>query len=211
MRAWLGCDGWPWVEVCSPSPSSTRGDGRRGAAHVEEGSPVATLLRTYIRHLDHPHLETRLPFAQTCSAQVHRSFLTPCCFFPLSTTAMTQSDHFPRAPSPYPPAFPAPSLASSKRSSSTRSQLSVDAVTPADGQSIQDFARSSQKPKDTMVGRPPALDRRNSLASLSVAHDPNDAYDDDPTWPSGWRPYTCLLGGFFLMFNSWGLVCDAVV
>lgn len=59
-----------------------------------------------------------------------------------------------------------------------------------------------------MPTRPKAPDRRNSLASLSVAQNPNDAYDDEPTWPSGWRPYTCLLGGFFLMFNSWGLVRD---
>ncbi|KAJ4987337.1 hypothetical protein SVAN01_07207 [Stagonosporopsis vannaccii] len=30
--------------------------------------------------------------------------------------------------------------------------------------------------------------------------------DDEPDWPRTWRAYACLLGCFFLMFNSWGLV-----
>jgi hypothetical protein len=29
---------------------------------------------------------------------------------------------------------------------------------------------------------------------------------DEPKWPSDWRAYRCLFGGFLLMFNSWGLV-----
>ena len=29
---------------------------------------------------------------------------------------------------------------------------------------------------------------------------------DEPEWPRSWRAYACLLGCFFLMFNSWGLV-----
>ncbi|CAN9087848.1 unnamed protein product [Alternaria alternata] len=29
---------------------------------------------------------------------------------------------------------------------------------------------------------------------------------DEPNWPQSWRAYACLLGCFFLMFNSWGLV-----
>jgi MCP family monocarboxylic acid transporter-like MFS transporter 10 len=29
---------------------------------------------------------------------------------------------------------------------------------------------------------------------------------DEPDWPTSWRAYACLLGCFFLMFNSWGLV-----
>lgn len=35
---------------------------------------------------------------------------------------------------------------------------------------------------------------------------PLQALDDEPTWPKTWRAYACLLGCFFLMFNSWGLV-----
>lgn len=39
---------------------------------------------------------------------------------------------------------------------------------------------------------------------------PNPSYPpsqaDEPTWPKGWRPWTCLFGCFLLMFNSWGLV-----
>jgi hypothetical protein len=49
------------------------------------------------------------------------------------------------------------------------------------------------------------LYRRNSLASLSVARDPNQPLGEQK-WPRGWTPYTCLLSGFLLMFNSWGLV-----
>jgi MCP family monocarboxylic acid transporter-like MFS transporter 10 len=29
---------------------------------------------------------------------------------------------------------------------------------------------------------------------------------EDLDWPRTWRAYACLLGCFFLMFNSWGLV-----
>jgi MCP family monocarboxylic acid transporter-like MFS transporter 10 len=29
---------------------------------------------------------------------------------------------------------------------------------------------------------------------------------EEPDWPRTWRAYACLLGCFFLMFNSWGLV-----
>ncbi|KAJ4365846.1 hypothetical protein N0V83_008467 [Neocucurbitaria cava] len=29
---------------------------------------------------------------------------------------------------------------------------------------------------------------------------------NEPDWPRSWRAYACLLGCFFLMFNSWGLV-----
>ncbi|EFQ87132.1 hypothetical protein PTT_17489 [Pyrenophora teres f. teres 0-1] len=29
---------------------------------------------------------------------------------------------------------------------------------------------------------------------------------EEPDWPRSWRAYACLLGCFFLMFNSWGLV-----
>lgn len=32
------------------------------------------------------------------------------------------------------------------------------------------------------------------------------ATSEDPTWPSGWRPWLCLFGCFLLMFDSWGLV-----
>lgn len=49
--------------------------------------------------------------------------------------------------------------------------------------------------------------RRDSLGSLSVAAEPQAwTESDEPTWPKGWRPYACLLGGFLLMFNSWGIV-----
>lgn len=30
--------------------------------------------------------------------------------------------------------------------------------------------------------------------------------DNEPDWPTDWRAYTALVGCFFLMFNSWGIV-----
>jgi len=44
-----------------------------------------------------------------------------------------------------------------------------------------------------------------SLAALSVAADPR-VDPREPAWPRDWRAYTCLFGGFLLMFNSWGIV-----
>jgi len=29
---------------------------------------------------------------------------------------------------------------------------------------------------------------------------------DEPQWHQSWRAYACIVGSFFLMFNSWGLV-----
>ena len=49
--------------------------------------------------------------------------------------------------------------------------------------------------------------RLDALASTSVAAEPESSLPpNEPTWPRGWGAYRCLLGGFFLMFNSWGLV-----
>ncbi|KAF2868928.1 major facilitator superfamily domain-containing protein [Massariosphaeria phaeospora] len=49
------------------------------------------------------------------------------------------------------------------------------------------------------ASRPQNASSASSLSSLnSHAHEPN--------WPREWRAYMCLLGCFFLMFNSWGLV-----
>src|SRR5690242_19844010 len=60
--------------------------------------------------------------------------------------------------------------------------------------------------------------RQNSEASLSLSTTTvtgtasmrgfrrPSSDDDEPDWPRTWRAYACLLGCFFLMFNSWGLV-----
>ncbi|KAK5126415.1 hypothetical protein LTR85_010651 [Meristemomyces frigidus] len=48
--------------------------------------------------------------------------------------------------------------------------------------------------------------QRDALASLSVTSDPAAVASDEPTWPTGWRPWASLFGGFLLMFNSWGWV-----
>jgi MCP family monocarboxylic acid transporter-like MFS transporter 10 len=36
--------------------------------------------------------------------------------------------------------------------------------------------------------------------------DEENLNEDEPNWPTEWRAYVSLLGCFFLMFNSWGLV-----
>ncbi|KAF2130138.1 MFS general substrate transporter [Dothidotthia symphoricarpi CBS 119687] len=63
--------------------------------------------------------------------------------------------------------------------------------------------------------------RKGSLWTLPLQNAPSDTtpsmrhpsesttvhiVDDEPDWPRTWRAYACLLGCFFLMFNSWGLV-----
>ncbi|KAH8726638.1 major facilitator superfamily domain-containing protein [Phaeosphaeriaceae sp. PMI808] len=56
--------------------------------------------------------------------------------------------------------------------------------------------------------------RKNSDGTLPLSRAPTEAGSiryvspsrDEPDWPQTWRAYACLLGCFFLMFNSWGLV-----
>jgi hypothetical protein len=43
-----------------------------------------------------------------------------------------------------------------------------------------------------------------SMGDVSIASSEYAA--SEPSWPRSWRAYTCWLGCFFLMFNSWGLV-----
>ncbi|KAF9731704.1 hypothetical protein PMIN03_010844 [Paraphaeosphaeria minitans] len=45
---------------------------------------------------------------------------------------------------------------------------------------------------------------RASVENISITSSMEDAFE--PKWPRSWRAYTCWLGCFFLMFNSWGLV-----
>lgn len=54
------------------------------------------------------------------------------------------------------------------------------------------------------VTRGEVLDYRSD--SVVPAPPPADPFANEPTWPREWRAYRCLLGGFLLMFNSWGLV-----
>lgn len=136
---------------------------------------------------------------QASIAPSRRPYLAP------STTqaAMATSPHFPRSPSPYPPPLTRTPSSSTKRSSSEQSRATSDENTIVEDTT---FDRIATAEEGKMASRPGAPDRKNSLASLSVAHDRNDAYDDEPTWPKNPKAYLCALGGFFLMFNSWGLV-----
>lgn len=67
------------------------------------------------------------------------------------------------------------------------------------------FERSRISSLTNSTSERPPFYRHNSLASLSVAHDQSQPAEEQK-WPTGWKPYTCLAGGFLLMFNSWGLV-----
>ena len=60
---------------------------------------------------------------------------------------------------------------------------------------------------DTSSPRPSELERRNSLASLSVAADDPRQFAGEPNWPRDRRAYMSVLAGWILMFNSWGIVC----
>lgn len=127
--------------------------------------------------------------------------------FPPFRVTMTRHGHFPRGPSPYPP----PASRTRTPSSSTKrpsfgSSRSNSDIAVEEGL-VDDYEPNSRHGKMSTPARPSLPDRRNSLASLSVAASQSEQYGkDDPLWPRGWRPYTCLTGGFFLMFNSWGLV-----
>jgi MCP family monocarboxylic acid transporter-like MFS transporter 10 len=44
-----------------------------------------------------------------------------------------------------------------------------------------------------------------SIENVSTTSSMN-SHSDEPRWPRSWRAYTCAIGCFFLMFNSWGLV-----
>lgn len=51
--------------------------------------------------------------------------------------------------------------------------------------------------------------RRDTLVSLGALSQHSyreERPGEEPTWPQEWRAYAALLGGFLLMFNSWGLV-----
>ncbi|KAH7085303.1 major facilitator superfamily domain-containing protein [Paraphoma chrysanthemicola] len=61
--------------------------------------------------------------------------------------------------------------------------------------------------------------RKGSQGTLPLSNAPTEAGSmremsphvslqslEEPDWPRTWRAYACLLGCFFLMFNSWGLV-----
>jgi len=44
------------------------------------------------------------------------------------------------------------------------------------------------------------------VEKATTSDDGTASFDDEPLWPTGARPWLCLVGCFFLMWNSWGLV-----
>ncbi|TKA72885.1 hypothetical protein B0A49_08141, partial [Cryomyces minteri] len=74
------------------------------------------------------------------------------------------------------------------------------------GSSISDGEKSPRRNSSSSnVGAPRFMDSVHPR-SLEAATRPQLAAPDEPLWRKEWRAYTCLLGCFFLMFNSWGLV-----
>jgi MCP family monocarboxylic acid transporter-like MFS transporter 10 len=64
---------------------------------------------------------------------------------------------------------------------------------------------------NTTITRTPSLKQEDDLPSpgLSTRNGeilPMIPDENEPTWPCEWQAYTALVGCFFLMFNSWGLV-----
>lgn len=57
------------------------------------------------------------------------------------------------------------------------------------------------------AGTLPLSETTTETASMRTLSTPVSLEEvDKPDWPRSWRAYACLLGCFFLMFNSWGLV-----
>jgi MCP family monocarboxylic acid transporter-like MFS transporter 10 len=60
--------------------------------------------------------------------------------------------------------------------------------------------------KDSRGTLPLSNPSTQEVASMRELPRSSSLDDDEPDWPTTWRAYACLLGCFFLMFNSWGLV-----
>lgn len=59
---------------------------------------------------------------------------------------------------------------------------------------------------------PVRRDTLHSLSALSTHTDPADRPSNtESKWPKDYRAWLCLLGGFLLMFNSWGMGTAEVI
>ncbi|KAF9701985.1 hypothetical protein EKO04_000517 [Ascochyta lentis] len=67
----------------------------------------------------------------------------------------------------------------------------------------QSFEKDNRKDSDASL--PLSTSTSSEAQSMPRSRRPSSD-DDEPDWPRTWRAYACLLGCFFLMFNSWGLV-----
>lgn len=65
-------------------------------------------------------------------------------------------------------------------------------------ESSQDFKADSSLPDKEEYAPSEALGTLAPISSASSIEEKN--------WPSGWKPFATLFGGFLLMFNSWGIV-----
>ena len=66
------------------------------------------------------------------------------------------------------------------------------------------ICESQQKSVDAIVDTAALGEMASCPATLDSCNEPT--ISPERTWPRGWRPNLCLLGCFFLMFNSWGLI-----
>lgn len=68
----------------------------------------------------------------------------------------------------------------------------------------QSFEKDNRK--DSEASLPLSTSTTSRAPSMREFRRSSSADEDEPDWPRTWRAYACLLGCFFLMFNSWGLV-----
>ncbi|KAF1946690.1 MFS general substrate transporter [Clathrospora elynae] len=66
------------------------------------------------------------------------------------------------------------------------------------------FDKETQKHSEGTLPLSEATTETASLRGVPLPSSLNKF--EEPDWPRSWRAYACLLGSFFLMFNSWGLV-----
>ncbi|KAL6709545.1 hypothetical protein ACN47E_001480 [Coniothyrium glycines] len=63
-----------------------------------------------------------------------------------------------------------------------------------------------EKSRKDSEGTLPLSEAPTETASMRLTTASTSSDDNEPNWPQSWRAWACLLGCFFLMFNSWGLV-----
>lgn len=65
---------------------------------------------------------------------------------------------------------------------------------------------SEKEPPSPSDAATSATDGRLEESIPTVAYESASSDEQESSWPKGWRPYFALIGCFFLMWNSWGLV-----
>lgn len=143
--------------------------------------------------------------SQSYSPHLQPSHLQPC-----NLAASPSSHHFPSFGLFFIIVIYLLSLTTTKKMTKEEGTVTSSSQSTSEMNSPEQTPGASKAPSKAQSideERPSGPLRRDSLASLSVAREPCGWVEpEEPTWPSGWKPYACLFGGFLLMFNSWGIV-----